>query len=38
MVNHEFKNPHEYARRMTFLFTAAQVTDIMSGKHGRFHG
>jgi hypothetical protein len=32
MLNHEFKNPHECARCMTFLFAAVQITYIMSGK------
>lgn len=35
--NHEFKNLHESARHMKFLFTAVQVTGIMSGKPGRLH-
>jgi len=38
MMNHELKNPHDCARYMKFLFTAVQVTGIMLGKHGRFHG
>jgi len=37
MLNHEFKNP-KCARRVKFLFTAVQVTDVMSGKQGRFYG
>jgi hypothetical protein len=38
MMSHELKNPHNCARCMKFLFPAVQVTDIMLGKHGRFHG
>jgi hypothetical protein len=37
IVNHELKNP-QCANRMKFVFTAVQVTDVISGKQGRFHG